>query len=53
MRVLEDKELANIRGGIAGTTISYISKLITTIFDIGRALGTSIRRIESDTICPL
>lgn len=53
MRKLENQELIKINGGIAATTINYISKLITTIFDIGRALGSSIRRIESDTICPL
>lgn len=53
MRKLEKEELIMINGGIAATTINYISKLITTIFDIGRALGSSIRRIESDDICPL
>lgn len=53
MRKIENNELIKINGGIAGTTINYISKLITTIFDIGRSLGTSIRRIESDSICPL
>lgn len=53
MRRLEKEELICINGGIAATTINYLSKLITTVFDIGRALGSAIRRIESDNICSL
>lgn len=53
MQKLTNEELICINGGIAATTINYISRLITTIFDIGRALGSSIRRIESDNICTL
>ena len=53
MKALSKEELICINGGIAATTINYISKLITTIFDIGRALGSAIRRIESNDICPL
>lgn len=53
MRRLEKEELICINGGIAATTINYLSKLITTVFDIGRALGSAIRRIESDNVCSL
>ena len=53
MRILENKELVNINGGIAATTINYFCKLVNTVFDIGRALGSAIRRVESDNICSL
>ena len=53
MRALENQELINVNGGIAATTINYFCKLVNTVFDIGRALGSAIRRVESDNICSL
>ena len=54
MKKLNKEELINVSGGaISGTILQYISKLTTTIFDVGRALGSTIRRIQSDNICPL
>lgn len=54
MKKLDNEQLANINGGaISGTILQYVSKITTTIFEIGRALGSSIRRVESDSICPV
>lgn len=53
MRQLENHELQEISGGITASLLQYTSKLITIIFDIGKALGSSINRIHSDKICPL
>lgn len=44
--ILNDYELYEITGGAIQTSsslINSISKLLTTILDIGRALGSSIR----------
>lgn len=54
MRELNKKELLNIEGGsISGTMINSITKGINTILDLGRSLGTAIRRIGSGNVCPL
>ena len=51
---LDDNDLRDISGGsISGTLLQYATKLLTSIFDIGRVLGTSIRRMYSDAICPV
>lgn len=55
MKNLKNDDLLNIDGGssISGTLISAITRGISTIYDIGRSLGTAIRRIGSGNICPL
>lgn len=52
---LEKQELLQIVGGftLSGTFINAIYKAASTIMDIGRAFGTSIRRSISGNICPL
>lgn len=52
--LLSDKELLEVVGGsITSTFINSISKGITTIVDLGRSLGSAIRRIVSGSICPI
>lgn len=54
MKKLNDNELIIVCGGsISGTVIQYATKLLTTVFDLGRTLGSSIRRIYDDAICPV
>ena len=54
MRDLNNNELMKIDGGgISGTLISSITRGINTLLDMGRSLGTAIRRIGSNNICPL
>lgn len=52
MITLNKKELININGGsISGTLINAFSRGISSLLDLGRSLGTSIRRIMSGNLC--
>ena len=55
MENLKCDELLNVSGGsnISGTLINALAKGVSTIYDIGRSLGTAIRRIGSNNICPI
>ena len=51
---LKNDELITIKGGnssLSASMINSISKLLDTIMDVGRSLGTAIRRIYSDELC--
>lgn len=50
---LENNELLKIEGGIniSGTLLNSIAKLISTIFDIGRAIGSAISMTKSGRKC--
>ena len=55
MRELNNKELMNIEGG-AGLTASFLnaaSRAVSTIMDLGRNLGSAIRRTINGNICPI
>jgi len=54
MNKLKEKELYEINGGgISGTLINAITSVGKFIYDVGRALGGSIRRIVGGTYCQL
>ena len=49
---LQKTELLNINGGsISGNMINAFSKAINTILDLGRSMGTAIRRIVTGNLC--
>ena len=51
---LENNELININGGainITGAFLNSVGRAIDAIMDVGRTLGTAIRRIYSRNIC--
>lgn len=51
---LKREELMEINGGtgwISGSFISAITKAGNTILDMGRSLGTAVRRIFSGSVC--
>lgn len=52
---LKKEQLIQIEGGIkiTGTLITAWTKGINAILDLGRSLGTAIRRIGSNKICSL
>ena len=52
---ISKNKLKHIAGGtsISGTVINAIVGIIKIIEDIGKAFGSSIRRIEDDSLCPL
>ena len=54
MRELNNKELMNIEGGANWLTASFINaaaRTIETVLDVGRSLGSAIRRAFSGKIC--
>ena len=51
---LKKEELLNINGGgISGTLLNSIIRGVNVLLDLGRSLGTAIRRLGSNSICPL
>ncbi len=54
MQQLNNEELLDISGGVnwSGTFINSIAKAINTIANLGRSVGTAIRRIGSGNLCP-
>ena len=53
MKELNNKELLQIDGG-AGITAAFLnaaSRGISTVLELGRSLGSAIRRISSNNLC--
>lgn len=51
---LTKQQLIKINGGgISGTLINSFVRGINAILDLGRSLGTAVRRIGSNKICKL
>lgn len=54
MQKLTNEELCNINGGgISGAFLNYATKAFDLIYNLGRALGSSIRRIGTNGLCPV
>ena len=56
MKIVEEEKLNNISGGntsITGPIINAVVNVINVIKDAGYALGSGIRRISEDKLCPL
>lgn len=46
------EELLCIKGGaVSGNFLNYLSKIITTIFDIGRSIGSAINYLKKRKTC--
>ena len=51
---LQKEELLNIQGGsLTGTLITALLKGVSSIFDLGRSLGSAIRRIKYNNVCSI
>lgn len=52
---INDIEIVKINGGgtITGSLIQYLTKFVSTIYEIGQEFGGAIRRIASNKTCPL
>ncbi len=50
---LNNIEMLNIIGGVnlSGTLLNSIAKLLSTIFDVGRAIGSAISMSKSRRRC--
>lgn len=55
MKKIEETELFLIEGGIniSGTLINSISSIIKTILEVGRSIGSSLRRLQDNKMCKL
>ena len=56
MQELDNRQLFEISGGaswFSGAFFTSISRAIETVMNVGRSLGSAIRRAVSGTICPV
>ena len=54
MNYLTNKELMEVNGGgISAALISATARLVSTVYEIGRAFGSAIRRLSSGSVCKL
>lgn len=56
MKKIEEKELEEILGGntsISGPIINAITNVIKLLKDAGYSLGSGLRRISENSLCPL
>ena len=53
MTLLNNQTLKQIYGGagISGTLINAINSALKTIADLGRSLGTALKRIKTKSLC--
>ena len=53
--MLQKEELLNIVGGVSITAslINSIYRGINSILDLGRSLGSAIRRLSGGSMCPI
>lgn len=52
--IIKEEELTNITGGatsISGTLINAICKLVNTLLDLGRTVGSAIRTAQTGRKC--
>lgn len=54
MEVLKNEELKNIQGGgLSASLITALVRAVNGLLDLGRSLGSAIRRIQSGSVCSL
>ena len=56
MKALKEEKMDNLKGGdatITGTIINAIVNVIEALKNAGYSLGSGIRRISEDELCPL
>ena len=53
---LDNNELMDIKGGniaYTATMINAICRVVDIIFEVGKNIGSSIRRSSENSVCPL
>lgn len=50
---MNDYKLNKVVGGgeINGSVLNALSRFITTLYELGRAVGTSLRRVTKKNMC--
>lgn len=52
MKNLDKQELINVKGGsLNSTMLNAIARTVSTIFSIGQAVGSAIRRVWTKNYC--
>lgn len=52
MKKLNKEEMKQVQGGVSYTSaINAVIKAITTLFSVGQAVGSAIRRATSSNYC--
>jgi len=53
--ILNDNELLNVIGGfnLTGAILGSLIRGVNSFLELGRSLGSAIRRITSNKICPI
>ena len=50
---IKQEEMKSVNGGsITSSMINAISKVVQTIYDLGKSTGSAIRRIVTKNYCP-
>ncbi len=55
MKELKNEELLRMEGGIniSGTLLNSIYHVIESILDVGRSLGSALRRLHDGNVCDI
>ena len=54
MKKIKKTELKKINcGGISASFITSLVRAVNSLLDLGRSIGTAVRRIQTGTICQL
>ena len=55
MEILDNKTLMSIDGGLSlsGAIINAFTSSAKAVLDLGRSLGTAVRRVVSNSLCKL
>jgi hypothetical protein len=56
MQLIRDEDLDKISGGgtnITGTLVSAIGDVMRMIYQAGHAVGSSVRRMSDNKLCPI
>lgn len=48
---LSNKELSLIVGGISGSFLNAMSRIFTTVYNIGYQIGSSLKRVFKRSYC--
>jgi len=54
MHKLNNQELISVTGGaLSSSLLNSISKIAGTLYDLGKAFGSSVRRIIGGSLCQI
>lgn len=55
MKTLQDQELKQLKAGvsISSALLNSFNTLIKVLLDAGQRVGSALRRIEGESLCPL